>query len=384
MSEPASTRPALATTTVPAHVGAGAAAPQSQPPAVEKVDAAPAPEPPGESANPPAQPQRAGQWLGRHAVVAVLVLGAIVYAGYELSALLFAYTGDAYVDADVIVLAPRVEGPIDKLTATDNTVVTEGELLFETLPDAYAREVAQLEAGVRLAQTTLTRARDRVSETEAEIEQRQATLTDARATQARYQDLFDRQVIARQELDNANRDEKVAQAMLLAAQDRLVSAKQGVVVQEAELAVAQAALERAAWRLAQTRIYAPASGRVAPFETRVGDYRKPGDPVLAIVTDTNWRVVANVTERHLARLKPGQDVWFTLGSAPWRLQRGTVRSISSGISRERGSTSVLPYVSPTTDWIRLPRRFPVEIDLGDLPKRERLYRGADARVFIWF
>jgi membrane fusion protein, multidrug efflux system len=382
MLEPAHTPPVLATAALP---GNAAASQSSTAPVVEKADVTSAPHPTDKSDNAPKpQPQSIVRWLGRHAVIAVLVLGAIVYACYELSALFFAYTGDAYVDADVIVLAPRVEGPIDRLTVTDNAVVGEGELLFEILPDAYVREAAQLEAAVRLARTNLMQARDQVSETEAEIDQRQATLADARASQARYQDLFDRQVIARQELDNATRDAKVAQAMLLAAQDRLVSARQGVVVQEAELAVAQATLERATWRLAQTRIYAPASGRVAPFEARVGDYRKPGDPVLAIVTDGNWRVVANVTERHLARLKPGQDAWFTLGSAPWRLQRGTVRSISSGISRERGSVNVVPYVAPTTDWIRLPRRFPVEIDLGDLPKRERLYRGADARVFIWF
>jgi multidrug efflux system membrane fusion protein len=339
------------------------------------------PTPPAERA-PPVQASP-GQWLSRHAVAAVIALGVIVYAFYELSALVFAYTSDAYVDADTVVLAPRVEGPISKLMVTDNAMVQEGELLFEILPDEYARIVAQLEADVRLAQTNLTQARDKVSETEAEIAQRQATLTDARATQARYQDLFERQVVARQELDNANRDEKVAQALVLAAQDRLITAKQGVVVKEAELAVAQAALERATWRLAQTRIYAPASGRVPPFVARVGDYRKPGEPVLAIVTDTNWRVVANVTERHLARLKPGQDVWLTLGSAPWRVRRGTVRSIGSGISRERGDVNVVPYVSPTTDWIRLPRRFPVEIDLDDLPKREQLYLGADARVLIW-
>jgi membrane fusion protein, multidrug efflux system len=382
MLEPAHTPPALATAALP---GNAAASQSSTAPVVEKAAVTSAPHPTDKSDNGPKPvSQSIGGWLGRHAVIAVLVLGAIVYACYELSALFFAYTGDAYVDADVIVLAPRVEGPIDRLTVTDNAVVGEGELLFEILPDAYVREAAQLEAAVRLARTNLTQARDKVSETEAEIDQRQATLADARASQARYQDLFDRQVIARQELDNTTRDAKVAQAMLLGAQDRLMSARQGVVVQEAELAVAQAALERATWRLAQTRIYAPASGRVAPFEARVGDYRKPGDPVLAIVTDGNWRVVANVTERHLARLKPGQDVWFTLGSAPWRLQRGTVRSISSGISRERGSVNVVPYVAPTTDWIRLPRRFPVEIDLDDLPKRERLYRGADARVFIWF
>jgi hypothetical protein len=102
MSDPTPTRPALATAAVPGHVGAGAAAPQSQPaPASEKAGAAPAPKPPGESPDSPTpQQQGLGEWLGRHAVVAVLVLGATVYAGYELSTLFFAYTGDAYVDAD--------------------------------------------------------------------------------------------------------------------------------------------------------------------------------------------------------------------------------------------------------------------------------------------
>ena len=47
-------------------------------------------------------------------------------------------------------------------------------------------------------------------------------------------------------------------------------------------------------------------------------------------------------------------------------------------------TGALPYVDPTTDWIRLPRRFPVEIDMGELPHNMPLYTGADARVLIWF
>src|SRR5262245_24545381 len=233
MPEPAHTRAAPATTAVPGNVGASPAAAHARPTAtVENVDAAAAMQPPDARENVARpQPHGIGQWLGRHAVVAVLLLGLIVYGGYELSALFFAYTGDAYVDADVIVLAPRVEGPVDKLAVIDNSVVLRGELLFEILPTPYALAVAELEAGIKLAQTNLTQARDKVSETEAEIEQRQAVLNDARATQARYQDLFDRQVVARQELDNATRDEKVAQAILLGAQDRLASAKQGVVVQ---------------------------------------------------------------------------------------------------------------------------------------------------------
>lgn len=42
---------------------------------------------------------------------------------------------------------------------------------------------------------------------------------------------------------------------------------------------------------------------------------------------------------------------------------------------------LLPYVAPTTDWIRLQRRFPVTLTLIDPPAN--LYMGADVRVAIF-
>ncbi|MGM4876409.1 hypothetical protein AB7645_34860 [Bradyrhizobium sp. 956_D2_N1_5] len=43
---------------------------------------------------------------------------------------------------------------------------------------------------------------------------------------------------------------------------------------------------------------------------------------------------------------------------------------------------LLNYVAPTTDWIRLKRRFPVTLTLVDPPPDLRLYMGADARVVV--
>ena len=43
---------------------------------------------------------------------------------------------------------------------------------------------------------------------------------------------------------------------------------------------------------------------------------------------------------------------------------------------------LLPYVAPTTDWIRLQRRIPVTIVLVDPPPDGTLYMGADARTVI--
>lgn len=325
-----------------------------------------------------------GPWLVRHAAVVVLAAGLLVYAFYEFSAAFFAYTGDAYVAGDSVAVAPTVAGPISMLAVKDNEQVKAGDVLFRIDPRPYELTVAENEAQLALAEANLVQANDDVGAAVDEVNQRQATLADAQVTENRYLALRGDDFASQQQLDDATRDARVASALLLAARARLTAARQGVVIREAERNVAARALDRARYDLGQTTVVAPAAGRVAPFLARVGDYRTVSEPVLAIVTNSNWRVVANLTERHLSRVVPGQAVWLTIGSRPWQVYTGRIRSVSNGVSRTPGATKVLPYVETTTDWIRLPRRFPVEIDLGDLPRQQPLFQGADARVLVWF
>ncbi|MBY0334797.1 MAG: HlyD family efflux transporter periplasmic adaptor subunit [Acetobacteraceae bacterium] len=107
----------------------------------------------------------------------------------------------------------------------------------------------------------------------------------------------------------------------------------------AQINVAQAAVDRAACDLERTRLTAPGAGRVVQFEARIGDHVAVGRPVLAVALADNWRVFANVTERHLPRIAPGQAVLVMLGSAAWRIHRGTVRSLGARRWRCRGSGS---------------------------------------------
>ena len=103
--------------------------------------------------------------------------------------------------------------------------------------------------------------------------------------------------------------------------------------------------------------------------------------MLAIVTNNNWRVVANLPERHLYNLRVGQHIWLWIGSGPWQVHTGRIRSIAPGVPRSDEATTALPYVKPNTEWIRLPRRFPVEIDLDDSTEKSPLYMGANATVW---
>lgn len=113
---------------------------------------------------------------------------------------------------------------------------------------------------------------------------------------------------------------------------------------------------------------------------RAGDYAHEGKALAAVVSRDNWHIMAAVNERHLSRLKAGQTVCFTIGSDPWRVHVGTVRSIAPGIARTQEGQGALPYVPLDTDWIRLPRRFPVLIDMGDLCRNSSPFTAAPMRA----
>ncbi|HEY2540949.1 MAG TPA: hypothetical protein VGI28_15860, partial [Stellaceae bacterium] len=73
-----------------------------------------------------------------------------------------------------------------------------------------------------------------------------------------------------------------------------------------------------------------------------------------------------------------------LDSYPWHVHRAVVQGIARGISRRQTPNTLLPYVEPTTDWIRLERRFPVTFVLRDPHPDVILHMGSDARTLIFY
>jgi multidrug efflux system membrane fusion protein len=321
-------------------------------------------------------------WIERNAVRAVLVALAAAFAFYEFSAMIFAYTGDAYVTTDVVEMAPDVPGPIAELKVRDNDAVERGDVLVVIEQKPFFIAFQQARASFQLAQERQALAEQAVAEVDTDVASRQATLTDAEAVVARIATLARDQFETQQRLDDVNRDRAVAQAALERAGIAALIARRQVQVAQREVMVSQSEVDRTAYDLERTRLIAPGPGRVVPFEYRVGSHVAVGQPVLALAMTENWRVVANVAERHLPRVTPGQTVLVILGSDTWRIHRGTVRSVASAVARNPGPVGVLPYIEPQTDWVRLSRRFPVEIDIPGLSTRIPAFRGGNAWVLV--
>jgi membrane fusion protein, multidrug efflux system len=309
---------------------------------------------------------------------ALTVIGAcvVLFVLYEIAVLIFAYSGDSYVLSDVVALSAEVEGPVSVLSVKDNDPVAKDAPLFTIDPTPYRLEVEASAAAVGQAEANLALAREHLTEMQANLAAARAVEADAREHFTRVQTLTKQEVASPAQLDDATRDMDTAIAKTLASQAAHNVAAQTVAVMAANLRATQATLARANYRLSRTAIGAPQAGRVAPFTVRIGDYLTVGTQVLAVVTESRRRVVANMGERHLSRIRPGQRAWVTLGSQPWVIHLGRVASVAPGVARSPTAPQVMPYVAPTTD--------PVEVEFDRWPEGLPTYAGADARVVIWF
>lgn len=312
-----------------------------------------------------------------------IVAGALIAAAaaYYVLFLTFAYTEDAYVWSDLVTVASQVAGPIQSVAVRYNQKVEAGDLIATIDPRPYQldvalreRQVADLEAAVAVRQGA-----NAVDAARADTAK--AGLIYAQAEFDRIAALVRDQTVSRADLDKSTDDLRTAKDRLADRQAQsLVTARQ-VGAAETAVAVARADLSVAQYNLSRTRLTAPAAGYVNNLTLRPGDYAKVGEALVGIVDASRWRIVANFKEDVAARLEPGHRVWIWLDSDPWHLRRGTVEGVERGIARRPGTTELLPYVAPTTEWIRLRRRLPVTILLAP-PVSTRLFMGADARVFL--
>jgi HlyD family secretion protein len=151
------------------------------------------------------------------------------------------------------------------------------------------------------------------------------------------------------------------------ADARLNSARMGRAVSQADLTVAEATRTELMARFAQTEIRAPADGIISRRMARIGNISigAGNDVLFRMVRDGILELDANVPDRMMARLAPGQRVRLAATGGDGKPIYGTVRAIA-------------PLVDPSTRMGIAHIRFPIEAKLqagmfvsGDLMLDER-------------
>jgi multidrug efflux system membrane fusion protein len=314
-------------------------------------------------------------WLA----VGTIIAGIVLYFGSDA---FVAYTSDAYVRSDLVPIAPEVAGIVKTVSVTDNQKVAAGDLLATIDPEPYRLDVdlkqqniAGLEAAVAVKQEA------RVIDV-ANVDAAEAALRYAQQQFDRANTLAREQFTSQTALDKATDELRTAKDRLATRQIQVQVDAREVAEAKAQVAVARAELAVAQYNLSRTRLIASVGGYVNNLSLRPGAYARIGEPIIGIVDNSRWRIIANFKEDVAAAVAPGEPVRVWLDSNPWRVWRGRVEGVGRGIARSNAPEQLLPYVAPTTDWIRLRRRFPVTILLDPPMPSHGLLMGADARVFF--
>ena len=331
-----------------------------------------------EAAPPPAAKRGSGVRRLLLAVVAIGVIGAGGYFGYQwwANGRFIVSTDDAYVAADTSTVTAKVAGYVKSVPAPDNTRVKAGDPLV-ILDDSDLRiALSQAEAQIATGGAAVERIDQQITAGQAAVKSAQAQLASATSAADNAVAQFDRAstlaakgFATTSALDTARTARDQTQQAVAAAQASLAAASANVGVVTAQKTEAQRSLDQyllirdqAKLNLDHSVIRAPFDGVVGNGAAEPGEYVQPGQRLVALVPLDAVYVDANFKETQLADLKPGQTVAVSVDAYPGLAINGTVVSVAPA----SGSVfSLLPPDNATGNFTKIVQRIAVRIRLPD-------------------
>ncbi len=209
---------------------------------------------------------------------------------------------------DHATLSAKVAGRLQTVTADLGSPVRQGDLLAQIEPQDFELRLRQIEASLAQARARLglplTGDDDKVDlDGTSAVQQARAVLEEAARARARAQQLVEKGIAPKAELETAQAAHDIA---LNKHRDALEEVRN----RQAQLAERRADLAIARQQLADTRLLAPFDGVVQERHARRGESLNASAPLLTLVRMDTLRLRLEVPEREAVRLQIGQPVRF--------------------------------------------------------------------------
>lgn len=326
------------------------------------------------------RPETAGAKRSRKKIVLgagvlLLLAGGGIY-GYEwwTSGRFMVSTDDAYIHGDIMAMAPKVTGYIDKVLVHANSAVKAGEAIFQLDPGDYQIALAEKQAALATQNQTLLRLEAQTLAGSAALAQAQAAqqssaagLANAQANMARISKLHDTKFVSQSELERAQTGLTQAQAANANALAQIRAAEANITVLKAQYSEAQSqikslelARDKAQRDLSFTTLRAPFDGVIGNLSGKQGDLVSAGQRIAAVVPVNALYIDANFKETQLKNLQGGETVHFTVDALGGERFEGKLASLAPASG---AVFSLLPPENATGNFTKVVQRVPVRITI---------------------
>jgi membrane fusion protein (multidrug efflux system) len=355
-------------------------------------------------------------------VVAILVIAALLFYWHST---FYEDTDDAQVAGHLIQVSSRISGNVIRVDVQENQQVKAGDVIVELDPRDYQTAVQQDEAnleaaeanlessrvnipvtninsgtGISSAQAVVLQSDDEVVQAQHQLEANRAAVAQAEANYIkakldvdRYTPLVQKDVISKQQFDQAVATAAADEAALNQARQNVSAAEAAVRMSQnkvkqnqsdlkrsetgpkqvaiqrakadqaaAQVEQARAELEQAKLNLSYTRIVAPVDGIITRKSVEVGQNVSAGQNMTTLVSLDDIYITANFKETQLDHMRPGQPVTISVDAYGDRKYDAVITQIGGAT----GSVlSLFPPENATGNYVKVVQRVPVRIDLSN-------------------
>lgn len=243
------------------------------------------------------------------------------------------------IEATEVNVGFNISGRITHIYVKEGDWVEKGSLIAK-LDDKDLRYRFELaKAGLNSTQARLNKLLagsrpEEIREAEARLNQAKYELENKRIQYERMKGLFEKHVIPKEVLDNAETGYRVSQESFEMAKENYKLLKEGPRKEDIEEAKAQLEQARAQLKLAEiqlsyTNLYSPISGIVLVKSCEVGEVVNQGTSILTLADIENVWLRAYIPETELGKIKWGQEVIVKTDMTPKKEYKGRISYISS-------------------------------------------------------
>lgn len=320
-------------------------------------------------------------------VILIGVIGATAYYGYTKYQYAVSHedTDNAQVETYFVPVLPRMAGYVKAVNVKDYDVVRKNEVLAEIDTDEARLVLDELNADFVQSQTDVENAKANINNLNVTIKSSQANLKanflrreKAKKDAERDANLLADNAITRKQGDDSKSNAEILSAQYEAGQEDILTSKSRMPILQAALHKAQSVLavkrvkiEQQKLRLTYSKVYAPTSGRIGKKNIEAGQFIQAGQPLMTVVQDTTFWVVANFKETQVSKLKIGDEAELKLDAYPDKILKGKIISISDATGAK---SSLLPADNASGNFVKVTQRVPVKIEILELEKNKGMLR----------
>lgn len=320
-------------------------------------------------------------------VIIFTLLGFGAYYGYTKYKYAVSHedTDNAQIETYFVPVLPRMAGYVKTVSVKDYDLVTKDQVLAEIDTDEAKLILDELNADYIQAQTDIENAKANINNLNVTVKSAEANLRanflrkeKAKKDADRDANLVAENAITRKQSDDSKANFEILSAQYDAGKEDILTAKSKMPILQAALHKAEAVLgvkkvkiEQQKLKLTYAKVYAPSSGRIGKKNVEAGQFIQAGQPLMTVVQDTNFWVVANFKETQVSNLKIGAEVELKLDAYPNRILKGKIISIAESTGAK---TSLLPPDNASGNFVKVTQRVPVKIEIEDLQKNKDILR----------